>query len=103
MSSTSTAASRSCDPLAQPAAVAERGVGGGADDEAGRDREAGRGQLAEVRALAAGEVDVGAGEAVEVADGVELGEGLGLHALATYARRQRLPSAQVTALPAANY
>ena len=33
------------DPRAQAAAVAERGVGGSADDEAGGDRQAGGGQL----------------------------------------------------------
>ena len=46
------------DPLAQPAGVAEGGVGGGADDETGGDGEAGGGQLAEVGALAARVVDV---------------------------------------------
>jgi hypothetical protein len=52
----------------QAGLLAEGGVGGGADHEAGRDRETRGGQLTQIRALAAGVVDVAAAQIAEVAN-----------------------------------
>ena len=57
------------DLLAQPAFVDESGIRWGADDKARRHRQAGSAELAEVRALAAGEGHIRAGELVEAANG----------------------------------
>ncbi len=99
MSSTSTAVEPLLDPLAQAAAVAERGIGRRADDEPAGDRQPGGGQLAEVGALAAGVRHVGARECGEEADRVvrgRVGMGGGLDRSRGFHARQ--PSAS-PALP----
>ena len=71
MSSTSTLGEPLGDPVPQPARVAERGVGGRADDEAAGDGQARGRQLAEVRALAPRVIDVTARELRERTDRIE--------------------------------
>ena len=68
--------------VAKPALVHELGIGGGADDEAGRHRESGRCELAEVGALTAGKGDVRMGQLGESADRGGRGGGGSAHGFA---------------------